>query len=466
MTETRRIGRGDVVTAVVAFGARAATLLWANGRFPPAADGFYYHTLAVRIANGLGSTWLWPDGKITYAAHYPVGYPALLALAYKLGGESAAAGGWFNAVLGTMAAIAAYRLALEVTSRRWALVAGIGVALHPGLVMYTPAIMTEGVTAALLIVAAWAASRRSRPGLLASGLVMGMATLVRPQSLLLAPCFGFASSRAGASLGERLQRVVVATALALAVCAPWTARNCIRMSQCALVSFNGGWNLLIGASDESNGSWSPVAVPEACRTVWDEAEKDACFAREARRLIAENPARWVALIPARLAATFDYAGAPGFYLHASNAEAFGERAKIMLGFVETAYERVFFLGALLGAAMARGPRKRARAFVAAISGVLLFQVHAYLAVLGLAVSLGLLGKRLLDGAALPAATFFTVVATAAVHGVFFGSGRYSMVIFPFVTAFGSVSIGLLPRLTGGTGERDTRSSEEETPRCP
>jgi len=75
----------------------------------------------------------------------------------------------------------------------------------------------------------------------------------------------------------------------------------------------------------------PVDVPEACRTVWDEAEKDACFAREARRIIARAPGRWLGLVPARLAATFDYAGAPGFYLHESNPEAFDERAKVRLG---------------------------------------------------------------------------------------------------------------------------------------
>jgi len=238
------------------------------------------------------------------------------------------------------------------------------------------------------------------------------------------------------------------------------------MHQCALVSFNGGWNLLIGASDEASGSWSPVAVPEACRSVWDEAEKDACFGREARRNIAQNPARWLGLIPARLAATFDYAGAPGFYLHESNPGAFGDRAKLVLGIIETAYERLFYLAALITAAMIQGPRRKARGYVAAVSTVLLFQVHAYLAVLGLALSLALLGKRLLDGPVLPAATFFAVAATAAVHAVFFGSGRYSMLTFPLITALGFGFGSLFTGLTAGTSERDTRNPDEETTRCP
>src|SRR4051812_21778558 len=105
--------RGDLVTGLVAFVARATVILWGGGRFPPAADGAYYHAIAVRIAEGLGSTWLWPDGKVTYAAHYPVGYPALLALGYRLAGASPSVGAWVNALLGTVAAIAAHRLALS-----------------------------------------------------------------------------------------------------------------------------------------------------------------------------------------------------------------------------------------------------------------------------------------------------------------------------------------------------------------
>ena len=113
------------------------------------------------------------------------------------------------------------------------------------------------------------------------------------------------------------------TGIALAVCAPWTIRNCARMGACGL-SFNAGWNLLIGVSENATGAWAPVDVPAACRTVWDEAEKDACFGRAARRMIAERPGRFAALVPRKLAATFDYAGAPGFYLHASNPQAFGD----------------------------------------------------------------------------------------------------------------------------------------------
>ncbi len=48
-----RLDRGDVVTTGVALAARGLALVWAGGRFAPAADGFFYHTIGARIAAGL-----------------------------------------------------------------------------------------------------------------------------------------------------------------------------------------------------------------------------------------------------------------------------------------------------------------------------------------------------------------------------------------------------------------------------
>ena len=177
----------------------------------------------------------------------------------------------------------------------------------------------------------------------------------------------------------------VATLAALLVCAPWTARNCVRMHHCALVSVNGGWNLLIGADAASTGAWSPIKVPAACREVFDEAQKDVCFGREARRYIREHPAAWVALAPRKLAATFDYAGAAPWYLHEANAAAFPYADKEKLGALETLYERAALLLCLVWAARrAREDEPPAlrwtRVAVAAVGGAFVFTLHAWVGV--------------------------------------------------------------------------------------
>lgn len=448
--------RDTLWTFALALVARLGVVIWAGARFPPVGDGVYYQQIAERIGAGLGSTWAWPDGTVTYAAHYPVGYPAALGALYAVFGAKPLVAMALNAALGALAAVAVQRLAARAMGRTEARWAGGLVALHPGLLAYTPAIMTEGVTAALYACAAWAAAWAASArgprwagagagGMIGTGAILGLATLVRPQSIALAPLFGLlVAAHRAADLPSAPRRrgallaIGVVTAVALLVCAPWTARNCVRMKQCALVSFNGGWNLLIGADSESTGTWAPIKVPDACREVFDEAEKDACFGREARRFIASRPASWVALAPSKLAATFDYAGGPGWYLHASNPEVFGERAKIGLGAAETLFERAVLLLALLAVGRRAGPGEplglwRARAGVAGVGGIFVFTVHAWVGYLAFGVAWLLRGRAIGRGPFLVGAAALVVLATAGVHAVFFGAGRYSMVVFPLLS---------------------------------
>jgi 4-amino-4-deoxy-L-arabinose transferase-like glycosyltransferase len=450
--------RGAVFTFAVALLARLAVVAWAGTRIPPTADGAYYQRIADRISQGLGYTWLWPDGAVTYAAHYPVGYPALIAAAYTLGGPRPVEAMVLNALLGALGALAAYQLAARCARPRFALAAGLAVALHPGLVAYTPALMTEGVTASLITcaaaVAAWAgagkepvAPRTWLARAAAIGVVVGLATLVRPQSVVLAPVFGLL-----AALGAKLPRrraalaVAAATLAALLVCAPWTARNCVRMNRCALVSVNGGWNLLIGADPASTGAWSDVKVPEACREVFDEAQKDVCFGHEARRYIEDHPAAWLSLVPRKLAATFDYSGAAPWYLHEANREAFPWPAKLALARAETVYEILALLFALGWSVRAVSPDepavpRRARLVVAVASVVVAAWLqHPWVAYQGLVVAALLRGRSLWTGPVLASSAITVLLATTVTHAVFFGAGRYALVVFPLLTALGALAL--------------------------
>lgn len=433
--------RDGIRAAVAALLVRLAVVAWAASRFPPAEDGKYYDTVARRIARGLGYTWSWPDGAVTYAAHYPVGYPAMIGALYALLGAHPALAMGLNAVLGALAVLAVHRVASTEASRAGALAAAVFVAAHPGLVFYTPALMTEGVSGALLAVAAWVAVRPfeggSSPKLArrvgALGGIFGCLTLVRPQSLLLAPFYGLCAARA--TVAKR-GAIALGTALvAVALCLPWTMRNCVRMNACVLVSANAGWNLFIGAAEGATGTWVPIdrlGVPAACRTVWGEAEKDACFGRAAVGEIIRSPGRFLAIVPKKLAATFDYAGAAGWYLHSSNPSAFGDADKVALGAAETLWERAIVAAGVVALA-SRGPRRGARLGAAVVSLTALLTRGAWIAHLGICIAALLFGRRLADKPAAAVASS-TVLGTALTHAVFFGAGRYSLVCFPALAA--------------------------------
>jgi len=437
--------QGALLVLAVALVARVAVVAWASVRFPAVDDGTYYDVLARRLASGAGYTWLWPDGAVTYVAHYPVGYPAMLALAYRLLGAAPSSAMIANALVGSLGAVAAYEL-LEGRRGGWRpLAAGLAVALHPALLPYTAAIMTEGVTASLWLVAAACASRARRTPrpygwIVASGLVMGAATLVRPQSLVLAPVLGFLA----VAPDERAARVRFAhaaavSAVALACVAPWTARNCERMHRCALVSVNGGWNLLIGAQTKT-GAYETLEVPPECRTVWDEAGKDLCFERAARAAIAAAPLEWISRAPAKLAASFDYFGAAPWYLHDSNAGAFSQEAKIRLGAIETVVCRLLLVGALVVGGRRPGPRATSRKVLALLGAVGAVTRHGWIGCVALVACVAAVGRRgWADAPLVLPWTAAAIAATATVHAVFFGAGRYGLVVAPLVAVLSFVA---------------------------
>jgi hypothetical protein len=365
-----------------------------------------------------------------------------------------------NALIGALGVLALHQLVRAQAGAPTALIAALLAALHPGLVAYTPAIMTEGVTAALLCGVVWATTRARDDGLrwwaLAS-LLLGAATLVRPQCLLLAPVVGAIGVGRHVAARRRWWGALAACVMALCVCLPWTLRNCARMDRCALVSVNGGWNLLIGTQPEGSGGWAPIAVPEACRDVFGEADKDACFAREARQRIAADPWAWLALAPRKLDVTMDYCGAGGWYLHDASPELMSARAKAWLGGVETLFDRSLLMLALLAAwgGVASLRWRIARVAVLALGLASAAYWHASLAWLSLVVLLvwrrGGLSRRPL----------FVVCAALVssvmlVHAVFFGSGRYQLVVWLLmcgVAALGLTRFGRLARAASGALRR-------------
>jgi hypothetical protein len=421
--------------AALALILRVLVVLWARDRFPPADDGTFYHAVAQRIARGQGYTWLWPDGSVTYAAHYPVGYPALIGAAYAVFGARPVVAMAFNAVLGALSVFAAQRCAIRRSSRALAVIAALLVALHPGLLFYTPALMTEGVAAELMLLAVWLmlrAAESARPAwrLVALAACLGTSILVRPQLALIAPLFGFFALQSGElRYRERALRAGLVAFMTLCFCLPWTIRNCKRMDRCVFVSANGGWNLLIGSLPEANGAWHAIEgslVPPECRNVFGEADKDRCFGRAGRSRIAADPLGFLALVPRKLSLTFDYFGAPGHYLHTANYREFDEPRKLRLGVLETVWERLVLLAAIAQAAVRGQHRRRLRRVGGALAGLLALSRAGWAGYLGLVACHALSGRELLRRP-IAAISAGLTLATALTHAVFFGAGRYGFV---------------------------------------
>lgn len=464
-TSSRAFVGDTLLLAFAGLLLRVGLVLAYGSAVPPAADGAFYHVVAQRIAEGAGYTWVWPDGVVTFAAHYPVGYAGLLGGVYALAGSSPVAAMFVNAALGATAVVMTHRLALRGAGRVGGWVAGGLVAFSPTLVGYTLALMTEGAVATGWIGALWLAVRAAEASgagrqrmlyVLAAGGILGLTMLMRPQSVLLAPVLGWIAGRGALGL-RRLGAVLALVGVSMGVCAPWTVRNCVRMDRCVFVSANGGWNLLIGTFPEGQGAWIPIdgeRVPEECREVFGEAQKDACFGGAARRRIAERPVEWLGLFPAKWRSTFDFTAAASAYLSEAGVPWDSASQKRLVA-VEIAARRSLLALALWGLWRAGRPAAetawggrglRGGRLVVLVGGlVCLFGTTAWasqVALLLLAVSTPRLGQRPLH-----LATTGALAATLLVHGVFFGAARYSLVLEPFLACAAGLAFAGQPRFS-------------------
>jgi hypothetical protein len=444
--ETRAARRQAAWLFGLALLLRLLVVAFAARRFPPADDGSFYHTVAMRIAAGEGYTWAWPDGAVTYAAHYPVGYPALLGVAYAVFGAKPAVAMALHALLGALLVVGVHSCALAMSSLARARLAALAVAFHPTLILYTAALMTEAVAAALLVLlTSYALFARLRPGRLARCLPLGVGgallVLIRPQLLPVLPLLGAVAvfvpngaqgESARHALWLRSRGALEVLVVALACCAPWTLRNCAKMDGCVFVSANGGWNLLIGTLPEGQGSFAPVAgpsVPVECREVFGEAGKDRCFGRAGARRIAGEPLAWLGLAPKKLRQLFDSGAVASSYLQTSNPSLIPDSTRRAISTVETLYSRLLLLGASLALLRAAGGLW-GRGFALAAA---LFSLTPW----GYLAELGLLGALLSEAPGpgrrpLPFLAAAILALCMGTHIVFFGAPRYALVWLPWL----------------------------------
>ncbi|WP_437486100.1 glycosyltransferase family 39 protein [Sorangium sp. So ce1014] len=428
-------------------------IAWAR---EPVWDGHYYDFGARRIAAGLGySDDLIVGGQPVWHpwCHYPVGYSGFLGLVYRLFGAGPHVATVANAVLGALLVVVVHRLARYATTPARARVAALLAALSPGLVLYAALVMTEPLAALGLVTAPWLLARgvaRGRPlrGAVLAGVALGLATLVRPQSLLCAPAFallargGPGAASGGARAGWRRGALAAAlsTATALAVVAPWTIRNCRVMDGCALVSTNGGWNLAIGAFPRATGRFETLRAGDGCPIARGQVAQDRCWMAEGLKWIKEDPVRWLGLIPRKLSFTFDHESFPIGYLGEANPAAWPEERRAAGRRVLTTSHLALL--AVAGLGVVARPRWRPwRGLVAqllalaAVLGLIAWGVlgdeHAFWP---LAVAIPLIAALPLPGRPANGGVVgylaFAVASVALTHAVFFGEDRYHMVVTP------------------------------------
>jgi len=250
--------------------------------------------------------------------------------------------------------------------RRIGLVAAAAFAVMPNLVYHAALALTETVfnaiaLAAVLLVVATDWRRRPVLVLLGFGVLVGVAALVRPPSLLFLPVLVLAGWRAGGwGWRESIRSLALPGVAAVVVILPWTLRNVDVMEAPILLSSNVGDNLCIGHNPEATGAFQ---MPPSCLDGYEdlvrpeyEVARDTDGRAKAFEFIREHPAEQLRLVPLRAYHTFKN-DTDGLFA----AESYGDDRFIdegVLPGLELAANVTFFTSLVLGVASAVLLRRR------------------------------------------------------------------------------------------------------------
>jgi Dolichyl-phosphate-mannose-protein mannosyltransferase len=265
------------------------------------SDFQWYYQRAVEITSGSG----YAEGGVL-TAFWPVGWPGFLAALFNITGPSVLAAQIANLIFAAL--VFGFTAMLGTALFRDQMVGRAAVlilTLYPNQIGYVPLLSTEIFYELLLLLSIYLLMQeRLLPALLA-GLVFGIATLTKTQSLLL-PGFillgVFITAPSRESL-FRLTKIMCAVYVTtMLVIIPWTYRNYVVFHALIPVSTNGGWTLLTGNNPEANGDYTPdtVLAQGITHNPAEQVTMDRLARTRAVTWIKENPIKFLLLMPKKL----------------------------------------------------------------------------------------------------------------------------------------------------------------------
>jgi hypothetical protein len=398
----------------------------------PVNDGKWYWARSTELADGLGYQ---VNGLPT--AYWPVGYPALLGLVFKLFGTDLFVMRLLQALLGTLCLFAihevAHRASASLIAARAAMLL---IAVYPGDIAYTSVMLSEpsynawmmsGMAVGLSTVA-W------RLRIVGAGLLFALAALTKPQGILLPVMFGLLAAGRPRSLKLVAVNTGVCVLVMCAALSPWWVRNALVFDAFVPVSNNGGINLFVGNNPRAQGGYrSSEKVERGGRPEYDSSEQ---LGARARAYIYSHWERTVRLWPRKLTKLLEADVAPFSW---SRSIAEDKRAAMEpIARLNDVYYRGLWLAALAGWLAAWRPKRIQLALLCTIAALLLFWWITDTWLSGVLVAgvawLADKGGRPRE-MPLRALCTWQLLTVLAVTVVYFGDFRYHHAMMPWAAIF-------------------------------
>ncbi len=230
-------------------------------------------------------------------------YPLFLAAVYRIFGRNLTAVRAVQAVLGAFACVISASIGDRLFGHRVAILTGVGTALHPLLIYFGAWIITDTLFIALFcLLILWALSTAERPTwgrIVVLGTLLGLATLTRPQVILILPLLMmWFSLVAGGTPKDRLVHVLLLAVFTALPLVPWTVRNYRIHDGWVFVSTQGGYTFYSANNPDAFGGHVPGFPPLLYGL--SEIESDREYYRRGFQWIREDPRAFLSLLPSKL----------------------------------------------------------------------------------------------------------------------------------------------------------------------
>lgn len=253
----------------------------------PKYDAAGYDSIAWNISKGRGFSL---NNQPT-AFRMPL-YPLLLAGIYKIFGHNYYFARLFQAILSAFNCLIIFIIANKIFNRKIALYSSLLLTCYPVLIVYTGLFLTETVFTFLLSVSMmflifWVKEKEIKYILL-SGLFLGLATLVRPTTVLLPIFLAFCVYFVVKNRFGAIKILLILVGLMCIVLLPWVIRNKIVFNRfIPLTTYHGSlfmYILFSGGPTPETG----LEVTEITRGL-SEIEFDEVLKEKTKTMIKNNP---------------------------------------------------------------------------------------------------------------------------------------------------------------------------------
>ncbi len=294
-----------IATVATAFGLRMAWALYARGAAPVewfhSGDQYSYYHYGSEMARGRGYISYFTGSA---SAYYPIGYPGLLAALYfvvlhtPIPDHLMMATALLHVVAGTASVWFVFLIGRSMSSVRTGLVAATLLAVFPNVIYQVSTVQLEtvfiaAVSGALAVIVThdWVAGPPSTRRLLAFGVALGAAILVRPFAAVL--LVGLAGALLVTRVGWRRTALGVALPLAvvIAMSVPWTIRNAVEMHAFIPSSTNMGDTLCLDRNLDAQGGFRFADHDGCVDPGLPEVERNAGNTKKAIHFVIDHPGR-------------------------------------------------------------------------------------------------------------------------------------------------------------------------------